>query len=108
MRSRFARMWLIIAAAIIGVATLSGAYAASQLEQVSAYVNKGINIVIRGEQWHPQDEQGNALYPLVYEGRTYVPLRALEEDVFNYEVDWDAATSTITVDRGVHEDAVAG
>jgi len=42
------------------------------------------------------DEDGNVVYPMLYEGTTYLPLRAIGK-LMNADVEWDGSTSTVTL-----------
>lgn len=68
---------LLAAVSIISMSI--GAVAASNLEEITVYLNKGVSIKLDGEKWTPKDEAGNTLYPITYNGSTYLPVRAVGE-----------------------------
>jgi hypothetical protein len=67
-----------IAASMLGL-TLFGfgvvAYADSNLEQISAYINHGIHINLNGSVWKPSSD------PITYDGTTYLPVRSAAEAI---------------------------
>ncbi|CAG7651693.1 DUF4352 domain-containing protein [Paenibacillus allorhizosphaerae] len=90
---------LLIASAlsVIIVTSMSfGAFAASNLDEISAYLNKGLNLKLNGKAWQPKDEEGNALYPISYNGNTYLPARAVAE-ALGTAVGYDSATNTVLI-----------
>lgn len=92
MRKKLLMTGLISAVSVVSMSV--GAFAASNLEQISAYLNKGISIKLQGQAWQAKDEDGNVQYPITYNGSTYVPLRAAGE-ALGIKVGWDAATETV-------------
>jgi hypothetical protein len=68
---------LIAAVSVISMSI--GAVAASNLEEITVYLNKGVSVQMDGEKWTPKDETGNTLYPITYNGSTYLPVRAVGE-----------------------------
>jgi len=71
----------------------------------AAYANKSITItyrdikiIIGGEQIEPKDVTGKTVEPFIYDGTTYLPLRAVSEAV-GYDVSWDDKTSTVKLTK---------
>jgi len=60
---------------------------------------RNIQIVIDGEIVIPRDVHGNIVEPFVWNGTTYLPVRAIADALGN-EVDWDDETSTVYLDSG--------
>lgn len=56
-----------------------------------------IQIVLNGEKIEPKDADGQTVEPFIYEGTTYLPVRAIGE-ALNLEVAWDEASKTVTLD----------
>jgi hypothetical protein len=78
-----------------GVTCMSmGAFAASSVEQITAYLNKEINIKLDGRLYVPKDQDGEIMDPIIYNGSTYLPLRSVAE-ALNVEVGWNGATQTV-------------
>lgn len=83
---------------VLGVALLlslsANVLGASNLIEISAYLNNGINVMVHGKPFEATDPQDGSKYvPITYKGRVYLPLRAVAEAV-GLEVLWDANTST--------------
>lgn len=57
-------------------------------------VFKNIKICVDGVQMTPRDTAGNVIEPFIYNGTTYLPIRAVGEAT-GKEVTWDGATSTV-------------
>lgn len=87
---------LITGLALIMVLTFTGgAYAASNLTKISAYLNSNIKISVDGSKLSLKDGS-TQLTPIIYEGRTYVPAKMLAE-ALDATVKWNAGTSTVEV-----------
>lgn len=99
---------MIRRSAIVFVSTLSlsfaaigGAYAGSNIEEVKAYFNKGIKVLINGKETAFKDGDGNPVYPLVQNGSSYLPARALTH-ALGGEIDWSQETNTIAITTAVY------
>ncbi|MDO4773504.1 MAG: hypothetical protein Q4A72_08135 [Bacillota bacterium] len=57
----------------------------------------GINIYVDGKLQTPTDANGNKVFPLVYNGTTYLPVRALTGMLTDKNVAWDASTQSIKI-----------
>ncbi len=71
-----------------------GAYAASNNENISALLNREITITYKGEAQSFQDANGNTVYPITYNGTTYLPVRGVS-NLVGLPVSWDQATNTV-------------
>lgn len=93
MKGKKALMTLAITLALVcGMAI--GASAADTLKEISAYLNYGITIKYNGEAQNLTDAAGNRVYPITYNGTTYLPVRAVS-NLLGIGVDWDGATQTV-------------
>ena len=91
----------LIAALVFGMAV--PAMAALVRSTVEVYT--GLNIVIDGTRFEPRDARGNRVTPFIYNGTTYLPVRAIGE-AFGVLVHWDDATNSVFLDS--HDDGNSG
>ena len=73
---------------------------------VFASINRGITVTyadiklnINGSIITPKDAAGNTVEPFIYNGTTYLPVRAVA-DALNSTVTWDQMTKTVTIIGG--------
>lgn len=57
----------------------------------------GIDIYVDNKLQVPTDEKGNRIYPIAYEGTTYLPIRALTTMLTDKAVVWDAASQSVKI-----------
>ena len=62
--------------------------------RVSAYVDPGVSIRLDGEYQILTNVHGDRVYPIMFEGTTYLPVRALA-GLFDTPIYWDGDTRTI-------------
>lgn len=75
-----------------------GATAIAANGDVELTVNfRDIVVTRNGEEVELKDEQGNVLEPFLYNGSTYLPIRAISETV-GYNVSWDGETKTVSIE----------
>lgn len=86
----------ICALMIVSLITPAGAAMAGKM--IEAYT--GVNIYIDDVKFNPTDAYGNAVEPLVYNGTTYLPVRAIST-AFGKNIQWDGKTSSVYI--GKHE-----
>ena len=70
------------------------------MEKITAYINKSINIVIDGEVVELKGSNGERVYPITYNGITYLPIRNISE-IFDFKVDWDGKKGNVIIDTKV-------
>ena len=58
---------------------------------------RDIKLYIDGSRVTPKDANGNTIEPFIYNGTTYLPVRAIGE-AFNKTVSWNDKTSTIKIE----------
>ncbi|MUG70964.1 MULTISPECIES: copper amine oxidase N-terminal domain-containing protein [Paenibacillus] len=94
--------------ALVATSVYVGAFAASNLQEIQAYLNMGIKFKLNGKAWQAQDEAGNVINPITYNGTTYLPARAVGE-AFGVKVGWDAENNTVLLgENGTTETIVKG
>jgi len=93
MKLKKAFTFLAVVAAIIGSFVL-GTYAASTSEPIKAYMCYDVSVNYNGENVIMKDANGERVYPIGYQGTTYIPIRAMG-NLFGIPVDWDGTTRTV-------------
>lgn len=73
---------------------VAGAGAAGLQQKVTATLDQTVSIKLDGEVVIPKDANGNRVYPIMYSGTTYLPVRAVGNMV-GLNVDWDQASRTV-------------
>lgn len=72
------------------------AYATSQTRDIEVLFND-IRILINKENFNAKDVNGNDVEPFIYNGTTYLPVRAVA-NAFDKNVDWKPETSTVILE----------
>jgi hypothetical protein len=68
------------------------------VSQISVTVDDGIKIIYNGKEQILKDANGNRVYPIVNDGTTYVPIRAVTQ-IFGENVSWDSTTRSVVLGR---------
>ncbi len=68
-------------------------FAKNTTETIQA-LYKDIKIYVDGVKINPKDANGNTVEPFIYNGTTYLPVRAVGEAI-DKQVTWDGATSSV-------------
>lgn len=94
--------------------TLSGTRTASatagtpdtsaKVQDVSAEIRDDFTVIVDGTARSFADAGGNRVYPLLYTGSTYLPIRAIGE-LMGKTVSWDGTTKTVTLSGSLVTDA---
>ena len=71
-----------------------GAGASNGLQEITAYLNSNITVKMDGEAQTFLNAQGTRVYPITYQGTTYLPVRAVA-GLVGLDVNWDQATQTV-------------
>ncbi|MDR2168460.1 MAG: copper amine oxidase N-terminal domain-containing protein [Clostridiales bacterium] len=90
---------LLMAIVMVAIPTMAEAVS-RQITITSGH----INLEIDGEIVVPRDAAGNVVEPFVYDGTTYLPVRAIA-DALGMDVDWRTETSTVVLTTIVSEPA---
>lgn len=67
---------------------------AEKISKTAELYYNDIKVVVDGKRADLKDANGNPVEPFIYEGTTYLPVRAVA-NVFNKAVAWDGATQTV-------------
>lgn len=95
---------IMVSTVIASMAT--GAYGATKLQEIKAYLNSGISIKVDGTPTQLQDTNGNAVLPITYKNTTYLPIRAVS-DVLGVAVNYDSKTETVHLGEKVDGISIA-
>lgn len=85
-----------IAAAAMAASFAVGTFADDAITEIAALLCRNYTVILDGETQTFKDANGAVVYPLNYNGTTYLPIRALS-GAFGADVEWDGATNTITL-----------
>lgn len=90
------RMLMVLCALLIGATCFTAGVlaAGNSLKEIKAYLNYGITILFEGKEQRMYDAAGNRVYPISYQGTTYVPVRAVG-NIFGEKVEWDGANNAV-------------
>lgn len=70
--------------------------AGAQEQEISVQIRPDFSIIVEGVKQSFADVNGDAVYPLLYNGSTYLPLRAIG-NIMNKNVAWDGDTKTVSL-----------
>ncbi|MDG0809308.1 hypothetical protein OMP40_07880 [Cohnella rhizosphaerae] len=72
-----------LTAAVIGLSMVAsmgaGAYAASNLTPIKAFLNWGLSFKVNGKPFQLRDGNGGTLSPITYNNTTYLPIRSVSD-----------------------------
>ncbi|MBR3866743.1 MAG: NPCBM/NEW2 domain-containing protein [Butyricicoccus sp.] len=91
-RSKTLKIVLLVGVMVLCFCT--GAVAVNKLEKIQAYLNYGITVKLDGETQTMYDGNGKRVYPISYQGTTYVPIRAVS-NMLGIDVAWDSKNYTV-------------
>lgn len=91
----------LITAMIIIAATLTVSFAATKAMDIVAQMKPEIKVSLDGKTLDLKSPDGQKVNVVVYNGTTYLPVRALSE-ALGLQVGWDQATETVTLKRGAN------
>lgn len=69
---------------------------AAQAQSIQMENRPDFTILVEGEKKSFKDAQGNAVYPMLYQGTTYLPVRAIGE-LMGKNVSWNSQSAVITL-----------
>lgn len=88
---------LALALALVCAFSL-GATASNGIQAIQANLDSTISVKLNGETQILKDAQGSRIYPITYQGSTYLPVRAVAE-LTGLGVDWDQATKSVLLGK---------
>ena len=92
------RLQGLIAGLLIGGIMTSGVVFAKKGIQVIEAVYSNIKIYVDGEEINPKDVDGNLVEPFIYNGTTYLPVRAVGEAI-GKQVNWEGSTKSVYIGK---------
>lgn len=88
------RLQGIIVGVLIGILFTSGIAIAANTTTLYNVVANGVKIVVDGQKLNPTDANGNKVEPIIYNGTTYLPVRAVA-NALGKAVYWDGPNYTV-------------
>lgn len=90
------KTFIFIVSICMMIGFAAGVGANSALERITANLDHRISFIVNGGKWTPTNSSGQKLSPIIYNGSTYLPVRAISE-ALNTPVNWEASSRTITI-----------
>lgn len=87
---------ILVVAVFMVLAFAAGTIAAPAVQDVTATLAGDIKFFVNGKDWQPKDVDGSVMTPIIYNGRTYLPARAIGE-ALGVKVDWVNETRTVVL-----------
>ena len=85
----------ILCGALVAISCFSlGTFASSTLQEIKAYLNHGITVKLDGQEQIMYNANNERVYPISYEGTTYVPIRAVS-NMLGVDVEWDGRNNAV-------------
>lgn len=84
---------------IVLLSATAGAFAASNMVSIQAFLNKGVGFKVDGVVWTPKDKAGNEINAITYKNTTYLPIRTAGE-ALGVEIGWDSANNMVWLGEG--------
>ena len=84
----------LIAGILIGAVCTGGAVFAKNASETIEVLYENIKIFVDGEQIDPKDANGQTVEPFIYNGTTYLPVRAVG-NAFGKDVSWDGVEKVV-------------
>lgn len=84
----------LIVGVLIGAIVTGGGVIAANTTTLYNVITNGVKIVIDGQKLNPTDANGNKVEPIIYNGTTYLPVRAVANAI-GKAVYWDGPNYTV-------------
>jgi len=85
------------------VLLFNGVAVAASVTKTIDVTYRNIKLAVNGREFVPKDVNNSVVEPFIYNGTTYVPIRAVSQ-ALNQRVTWDGDTSTVYI--GISNDVV--
>ena len=105
MKRKMKKMTAVFLTMVMLVCSAGSAWAAT-VDTVTAQLRPDFTIIIDASERNFYTSAGEQVYPILYNGTTYLPLRAIGE-LMGKNVNWDQTTKTITL-YGTRSDRTTG
>ena len=92
----------LIAGMLIGVIVAGGAVFSVNTTTLYNVIDNGIKIVVDGQKLNPTDVNGNKVEPIIYNGTTYLPVRAVA-NALGKAVYWDGPNYTVYLGQAPYD-----
>lgn len=86
-------LFKILTGAFAAIVLTCGAIAATSSQNIDIFF-RNIKIMIDGAEYVPTDANGDIVEPFIYNGTTYLPVRAVAT-AFGKDVKWDGKSATV-------------
>lgn len=96
------RLQGFIAGALSGIILASGVAIAANTTTLYDVMTSGIKIYVDGQKINPKDADGNRVEPFIYNGTTYLPVRAVA-DALGKAVYWDGPNYTVYLGKAPYD-----
>lgn len=93
------RTTIVLIVAVLLLSFSVGGFGVNTVDKIEAYLANDMKFKVDNELWQPKDVDGTLLYPIIFNGRSYVPVRALLESK-GVKVGFNDAERTIILDYG--------
>lgn len=100
------KVFVTIMASTIVASMATGAYGATKLQEIKAFLNPGISIKVDGVPTQLKDSSGLNIVPITYKNTTYLPVRAVS-DALNIAVNYDSKSDTVQLGEKVDGTAIS-
>jgi len=80
---------------------------ASPRERVNVHLNPDVTIMVGDQVMSFFDANGNPVFPIIYQGTTYLPVRAISS-LMGENIEWDHASRTVFIGRTLTNPANPG
>lgn len=91
------KLVLLLSALLIFILGIAVGASDSKKQYIKAVIDNTLKVVINGETFSVKDSDGTEIKPIIYNNRTYLPLRSVSE-ICNFSIDWDSKSNTIILD----------